>query len=261
MCRFVAYTGQKEIFIKDLLKDPEHSLIKQSHGAREGTHGVNADGFGMAWYDSTIGVTPGIFKTIQPAWNDSNLKHLCNKIQSNCFLAHIRASTVGDVTKTNCHPFYYDKYSFVHNGTIRKFSKIKLRLLNYIKENLFLEIKGNTDSECFFFLVVHYLKNANCSSLIEAVRKAFQWISDAQSDEDIENFSRLNIAISDGNELVATRCVVQNDDALSLYYVKQDGAFVIASEPLDDISNKWKEVPKNHYLRVKNGKESEVAPI
>ena len=261
MCRFVAYMGEQGIKVEQLLREPANSLIKQSRWAKEGLHGVNADGFGMAWYDLDDNEDPGIFKTIQPAWNDSNLAHLCKKISSKCFLAHIRASTVGDVTKSNCHPFSHGQYSFVHNGTIRKFDKLKLKLFNFIDEDLFLKIRGNTDSECFFFLVMHFLEHQGCKDLIDAVRKSFEWINNLQTDEDQENFSRLNIAISNGRELIATRCVIQNDKALSLYYAKQPKGFTIASEPLDDIADRWVEVPTNHYLHIIEGSELAVKPI
>ena len=76
MCRIAAYFGLKEVFLEELLAKPKHSLIRQSHNAKEGTHGINADGFGLSWYNFDISSTPGIFKSTQPAWNDLNLIHL-----------------------------------------------------------------------------------------------------------------------------------------------------------------------------------------
>ena len=144
MCRLVAYFGKEKILIQDLLVTPENSLIKQSHRAREGGHGINADGFGIAWYDFSLDHKPGLFKSIQPAWNDYNLKHLARKISSNCFLAHVRASTVGDVLQSNCHPFAYKEFSMVHNGTIRNFNQYKMQFIEKMGVELFLKIKGNT---------------------------------------------------------------------------------------------------------------------
>src|SRR6056300_1646366 len=112
MCRFLTYFSNQPILLENLLDKPTNSLIKQSHEAKEGTHGVNADGFGIAWYDFDIDSHPGVFKSIQPAWNDNNLIHLSQKIRSPCFLAHVRASTIGDVNQNNCHPFAYENYAF-----------------------------------------------------------------------------------------------------------------------------------------------------
>jgi glutamine amidotransferase len=158
MCRLVAYLGVKPILLGELIEKPENSLINQSKSAKNGCHIVNADGFGLSWYDQEVDNKPGIFKSIQPAWNDKNLSHIAQKVASNCFLGHIRASTIGDVTFNNCHPFSYQEYSFAHNGTIRQFEKLRRDLINFIDEELFLSIKAQTDSEHLFFLIMHFLK-------------------------------------------------------------------------------------------------------
>jgi glutamine amidotransferase len=259
MCRFVAYLGKEDILINDLLEKPNNSLIKQSRAAKEGGHGINADGLGMAWYNLKIDREPGIFKSIQPAWNDTNLVHISKKIESNCFLGHIRASTIGDVTHSNCHPFANNEYSFVHNGTIRHFDKIKRKLLEQLSEDLFLSIKGQTDSECLFHLILKYLYEDECA-LESAVRKAFDWICEAQSQYDDTHFSRLNIVITNGKEMVSTRFVSKSHDPISLHYcikpsqtlgIKDSNrAIIIASEPLDSNLECWEEVPYNHSLAI-----------
>ena len=117
MCRFLAYLGYSPIGIGQLIEAPSNSLINQSHARRGSMGGINGDGFGLAWYNGTQDTEPGLFKSTQPAWNDANLRHLSRKISSSCFMAHVRASTVGDVSQDNCHPFSYGPYTFVHNGT------------------------------------------------------------------------------------------------------------------------------------------------
>lgn len=263
MCRFVAYLGQEKILLSRLLEDPANSLIKQSHAAREGLHGVNADGFGVGWYDLRIDSTPGIFKSIQPAWNDSNLKHVCEKIESNCFLAHVRASTVGDVAQNNCHPFYYKEYTMVHNGTIRHFDRLKKRLIDTIDEELFLHIKGNTDSECFFLLIMHFLKRVR--SLELAVKEAIHWVVESQESEDSESFSRINIVITDGKEMVGTRFASKNKNSLSINYktFEREGrleSFVLSSEPLDDQGG-WVLIPEKSYIHIDSFMHFKVCPI
>lgn len=70
------------------------------------------DGFGVGWYepdvvDSETANTPCIFTSVTPAWNNNNLIRLAEKIKSPLVFAHVRASTAGTVTETNCHPFQY----------------------------------------------------------------------------------------------------------------------------------------------------------
>ena len=262
MCRLAAYFGKTPIIMADVLGKPEHSLIEQSRAARSGRFGINADGFGMSWYNLDASDEPGIFRSTQPAWNDSNLLHIANVIKSNCFLGHIRASTVGDVNQNNCHPFSYQQYSFVHNGTIRNFNNIKRALINRLDDELFLEIKGNTDSECLFFLIMQYLKSAEAKNMEDAVNLAFNWVVEEQSKHGPEDFSRLNIVLSDGNHMIATRMVSEGKDPISLFYAEEDAKnggqdITIASEELYDMDDVWTEVPENHYLLL-SGKDPKI---
>lgn len=267
MCRFVAYLGKKSILLNELLVKPKNSLINQSRDAKEGRLGLNADGFGLGWYSHEIDKIPGVFKSTQPAWNDNNLRHLANKIKSSCFLAHVRASTVGDVVLNNCHPFTYHEYAFVHNGTIRFFEKIKRQIINELDDIIFDEIKAQTDSEHLFFLIMQYLKNSRQKSIAQAVIQAFAKIDALQNKNDPESFARMNIVITNGDELFASRYVSKDKEPLSLYYAvgqeinKSDdgnlicsgasnGAIIVASEPLTDYSQEWYEIPVNHYLTV-----------
>lgn len=263
MCRFVSFLGKRSMLMSQLIEKPENSLIKQSRCAKEGLHGINADGFGLAWYCHDIDPLPGVFKSTQPAWNDNNLRHIANKTQSSCFLAHIRASTVGDVNLSNCHPFSYKQFSFVHNGTIRGFNKIKRQLISLLEDELLFQIKGCTDSEYLFFLIMHFLNKTHDSNLEQAVTQAFHWVSEAQ-EACSDDFSRLNIVISDGKKMIATRFVNKGMDPLSVNYLltnirhpleenpsnKKASCIIIASEPLTDYENNWSIIKTNHYLTV-----------
>ena len=207
MCRFVAYIGKKSVLLDELINKPNHSLIDQSRTVTELGEGINADGFGLAWYEHAIDDIPGVFKSIRPAWNDNNLKSIAAKVKSKCFMAHVRASTVGNVTLGNCHPFIYKNFSFVHNGTLSQFNNIRLDLINALDKDLFNEIHAQTDSEHVFFLIMHYLRHSKTKSLQEAVTNAFQKIVDLQKDYDNDCYAILNIAITDGYQLIATRFV------------------------------------------------------
>jgi len=267
MCRFVSYIGNKPIIIKDLIEAPSNSLIKQSRHAKQGQHGINADGFGLAWYNKEIEDNPGIFKSIQPAWNDKNLIHLSSKITSNCFLGHVRASTVGDVEINNCHPFFHKQYCFVHNGTIRFFEKVRRDLMNELNDTYYGQIKSQTDSELLFFLIMQFLDLDPKHNLENSIISAFKQVLELQKNHDLDHFSRLNIVITDGSQMIATRFVSKNKEPLSLYYTthgffnsgtskhlsyEQAEYVIIASEPLNDFDHEWNEISPNKYLTVKS---------
>ncbi len=251
MCRYVAYLGHEKLLLRDLLVKPENSLIKQSRAARETVSGLNADGFGIAWYDFDIDSIPGTFKSIQPAWNNENLHHFCEKIRSSCFLGHVRASTVGDVNQNNCHPFVYGQYAFAHNGTIRHFEAIKRKLFNILPDSLFGALRGSTDSECLFLLIMHFLEQSNYA-LVPSVTKAIQWVIEQQASEDDTHFSRLNLVITNGQELMATRYVSKAQAPLSLYFnqskAEEERAVIVSSEPLNDDTLTWHELAHNSYF-------------
>ena len=113
MCRWLAYSGSP-VLLEDLLLKPEHSLIDQSLHSRMGATTTNGDGFGIGWYG--VGDTPGVFHSIEPAWNDRNLKDLARHLVSPLVFAHIRASTGGAIQQTNCHPFRHGNWLWMHNG-------------------------------------------------------------------------------------------------------------------------------------------------
>ena len=73
MCRWLAYSGTP-ILIEELLYKPTHSLIAQSLHSTLGAETTNGDGFGLGWYGDQE--TPGVFHSIEPAWNDRNLHEL-----------------------------------------------------------------------------------------------------------------------------------------------------------------------------------------
>ena len=130
MCRLTTYLGP-EIALERIIVTPSHSLLEQSQAATEAKLATNGDGFGIAWYnDDPI---PGLYRDVLPAWSDGNLPNLFRMVKSHLFLAHVRASTVGEVTRVNCHPFTSRHWSFAHNGQIAEFVKIS-RALETIRD-------------------------------------------------------------------------------------------------------------------------------
>ena len=85
MCRWLAYSG-KPVLMDKVLYGPQHSLIEQSLESRMGAEPTNGDGFGVGWYGD--GPIPGVFHSIEPAWNDHNLHELANHISSARFFAY-----------------------------------------------------------------------------------------------------------------------------------------------------------------------------
>ena len=114
----------------------------------------NGDGTGLGWYEHRG--EPALFRSITPAWGDQNLLELAAEIRSPLFLAHVRAGTGTPVQQTNCHPFRYRNWLFVHNGYVANYEQLRRELLLAVHPDLFGNIAGSTDSELLFHLALTF---------------------------------------------------------------------------------------------------------
>lgn len=256
MCRLLAYAGHHPICLADLIKKPRNSLIAQSRSTQGEKRRLNADGFGLGWYNLPMGPEPAIYRSTQPVWNDRNLHHFIEKTASQLFIAHIRASTVGVVSEANCHPFSYDRYMMAHNGTIKEFHSIKRALITQLPDPLFLSIEGTTDSECLFYLILSFLQKPYMS-LTEAVVSALSWIEKEQSNLDEKHYSRINLVISDGSQIVAARMATKGQPCHSLFVGRHpiSGGVVISSEIVGFARKNWHEIPPDSIVTLKKNEE------
>ena len=140
--------------VEELLYGRQNSLIVQSLHSRLGAEETNGDGFGIGWYGEQE--TPGVFRSIEPAWNDRNLRELAGHITSPLVFAHIRASTGSPVQQTNCHPFRHGRWLFMHNGFLDGFHEVKRDLALAVDPALYPEIEGTTDTELMFYLALTF---------------------------------------------------------------------------------------------------------
>ena len=153
MCRWMAYSGDP-ILVEDLLFRPVHSLIDQSLHSRLGATTTNGDGFGIGWYGD--GAEPAVFKSVDPAWNDQNLREIAAQIRTPVLFAHIRASTGTPVQRSNCHPFRHGRGCGCTTARSAGFHEIKRDLVMAVDPSLYPDIEGSTDSEALFFLALTF---------------------------------------------------------------------------------------------------------
>jgi ergothioneine biosynthesis protein EgtC len=257
MCRLLAYIGSS-ILLDHVLTKPEHSLIVQSYQPREMNSGLlNADGFGIGWYHAQKETNPFTYKNIIPIWNDTNLSSLGRYIESKCILGTVRSATAGQaVDLSNCQPFDYQQLLCIHNGRIENFRDTLARpLRDRLSDAAYKSIKGSTDSEHFFALVIEELHNNPNATLAQALQNALLTLDQLTTSRDIS--ASANMIISDGQQLVASRFAT-NTQTPSLYWLRDDPTYpesvIIASEPL--FAADWNPVPEQSILTV--GKELNV---
>lgn len=255
MCRFVAYQGKHSSQLKTILTEWPNSLISQSRLAKESRTLLNGDGFGLGWYNHDIDEEPAIFRSVRPAWNDANLLSIASKVLSKCYLAHIRASTVGDVSLSNCHPFSYKDFLFAHNGTVHNFSKIRKKLLYDLGDVYFNQIKGQTDSEHLFMKLMSDLdgKQVSTTLLYHGLKSLRDYLDSLFREiNEIADF-RINSVITNGHIMAVTRYSnLTTTPPHSLYFSSNlmKEAIIVASEKLTESENDWQEIPPNHILLI-----------
>ncbi|MDH4103435.1 MAG: class II glutamine amidotransferase [Thermoleophilia bacterium] len=271
MCRWLAYSGTP-VLLEDLLYKPKHSLIDQSLHSRLGAETTNGDGFGVGWYGESE--TPGTFKSIEPAWNDWNLRDLAGHIRSGLVFAHIRASSGSAIQQTNCHPFRHGRWLWMHNGLISEFRKVKRDLVLEVDPELYPAIDGSTDSEVFFFLAMTLGLEDDPPG---AVERAVGLIEHVGHRNGIEHPIQMTVATSDGESLWAFRYSSEGKSR-SLFYSTavhtlraqypdnpmlhdlSDETRLVVSEPLGDLAGAWNEVPEASYGVIQKGQD-ELKPF
>lgn len=158
MCRFLLYQGPK-VVISKIVIDPDHGMLQQSARAKCTITPLNADGFGVAWYNPNATRLPACFRETTPAWSSQNLKQITRVTESSCIFAHVRAASAGNVMQTNCHPFCYKNLTFMHNGTVPHYHQIKRKLSESISDRAYSMIQGTTDSEMMFAMFITHFEN------------------------------------------------------------------------------------------------------
>ncbi|WP_030238979.1 class II glutamine amidotransferase [Streptomyces sp. NRRL S-350] len=274
MCRWLAYSGSP-IVLEELLYKPEHSLIDQSRHARMGVETTNGDGFGVGWYpdahqEADGAAEPAVFRAVGPAWSDRNLHELAHCVRSPLFVAHIRASTGTAVQQTNCHPFRYGRWLWMHNGAIRDFPKLKRDLALAVDASLYPGIEGSTDSELMFYLALTFGLRDDVPG---AVERMAGFVETVAARHDVADPMQMTVAVSEGKRLWAFRYSTERASR-SLFFSTSLQALralhpdnpvlqkvseetrIIVSEPLGDLSGAWNPVPESSYALVQEGRDA-----
>jgi glutamine amidotransferase len=143
MCRIFGFRSVIQSQVHRSLVSADNALLRQSD--------AHPDGWGVAYY---VAGAPHVIKSVSAAVEDALFRRVSGIVSSETVLAHIRKATQGELSTINTHPFQYGQWSFVHNGNIKGFAKVRDALLARIPPVLRRFILGDTDSEVFFFLLL-----------------------------------------------------------------------------------------------------------
>lgn len=221
MCRHLAYLGPP-VTLHDLLLGPPHSLLRQSWEARhQDRMPLNADGFGVGWYDHDRRPEPARYRNPRPIWTDRSFASIAGLTASTAVLAAVRAASPGlPIEESGNAPFTNGPWLFSHNGTVDRFLEgVGTELRRLVSDSRLGIIEGASDSEVLFALLLDRLDAGaspaeGLAALIDVVRE--------------RTTGRLNFLLSDGTAITATTF------GNSLFVRQGDDFVIVASEPHDD---------------------------
>jgi glutamine amidotransferase len=284
VCRVLAYLGEP-VSLGHVLYETDSSLVRQSYRPRMMETFLNLAGFGMVAWDprSFRADDPFAYRATTLPGFDPNLRNLAAKLAPSCLIAHVRGVTHGErevVNDANLHPFLFHdtRVSLAHNGHLREFARMRYDLLEHIRPDLAQHIRGTTDSEWIYALVLSKLDDPygqpDARELADAAASALRLLREVRGRHGIDTSSPVNLFLATGQALVATRFSFDygwypEEDSLletdlpycSLWYtvggeyLERDGgsamtasdlprSLLIASEPLTVDTSTWLEVPE-----------------
>ena len=292
MCRALLYLG-KPVLLDNLLFQPDSALVRQSYMPKM-LHMLNLAGFGMRAWDpaSHDAATPFAYASDSLPVFDRNLKNLAAKVAAGCVLAHVRGvaySTQVEISLQNVHPFQFLGVPLVlaHNGDLARFAEMRPGLSRHVRPELARMVRGTTDSEWIYALVVSQLEDPHVApsaeALVAAVKAAIAILREERARLGIDTSSSVNLFMSDGTQVAALRYCFDfgryatadasrlheaNLGFLSLWYTvggdyglhecewKMTGgaenadSILIASEPLTRDVASWVEIPEYALLHA-----------
>lgn len=200
MCRVLAYIGP-EIPLESLLLKPENSLVNQSLDPELHPH-LQLAGWGFgAWSEHLLKPEkPFLYHRPKAAFYDDNAKGVIPSLQASTMLAHVRASGyhAGVVqTDENCHPFTFDGTPWIiaQNGALPHWRLLQRELLQHCKDEYLNQMRGTTDTEFLFVLLLSLLKGDSDEEVKEGFEKMLDVILEAMKKLDLAALTKLKIAL------------------------------------------------------------------
>jgi len=270
MCRFYGFRATEPTSVAYTLVESPCALLAQSRIDRRGES--HPDGWGLGFY--VDGGPPEIVRSASPAFEDHQFLAMAERVCARTVLAHVRQATVGGASLANTHPFVYGRWIFAHNGTVFPYAEVE-PLLAAETDPRFAALRGGTtDSEAVFVWLLSRMARAGFDPddpptepaglvdlLADAMRQLGQWCSTAPP----ETPARLNLMLTDGDLLLATRwnhtlswlireSIHDAEAGRSGASASAGGgagayrAVIVASEPLTDEA--WQEVPDRSIVWI-----------
>ncbi len=207
MCRVLAYIGP-EIPIESLLLAPENSLINQTldpelHPLLQ----LAGWGFG-AWSEHLLKPEePLLYRRPMAAFYDDNAKGIIPSLQASTLLAHVRAAAYNSITvlaDENCHPFSFKGTPWIlaQNGALSNWRTLQKELLSHCKDKYLKQMRGTTDTEFLYVLLLSLLKSDSNEDVQLGFEKMLKVILQAMKKHDLVELTKLKMALVSPNRII-----------------------------------------------------------
>ncbi|KAI0718244.1 N-terminal nucleophile aminohydrolase [Cerioporus squamosus] len=330
---FAYLSTTEPCLLEDVLILPDHAIAKQVHdrylphlfhydpGTTQREISLrnspfNLDGLGVIWYTDARaafgecnGPRPVTYKMLRQPTADPIFQSLAANTSAHCVFAHIRAASGATaITTYNNHPFAFGRHAFMHNGVVAHFDEIKRAMALELSDEAHVRVKGTTDSEMLAGLFFTYLEERRgeavweeqhpLEEMKECLERAVAKVLELQRvvlgrTGRTPDPSSLNIAITDGEQLLAIRFRNhETEHPPSLYLSTRAGValnrkfpghpdlegvdngvqnlkgedehgehVIIASEPTTFREEEWELIPKNQCVMVGRDMVVKHAPV
>ncbi len=139
-----------------------------------------------------------------------DLSEAAQNVRTDVLLGHVRRPSVGDLRTENTHPFRYRSWLFAQTGTIVGFDRLRERLLASQPEFLRRNVRGETDSEMFFYLFLSFLHDAghladnsvSTEHVAQALRSSIALVDRLSAEEGYDQ-NRGDILVTNGEHMMA----------------------------------------------------------
>lgn len=217
--------------------------------------------------------------------SEIDLAKAAESLKTEALIGHVRSPTVGNLRTENTHPFKYREWLFAQTGTLQGFEGFRQRLLEFQPEFLRPNVRGDTDSESFFYLFLSYLhgeghldaRSTAPENILAALRATVLRV-DALCDEAGVPTLQGDILLTNGEQMLAlhrsgkmARLLVNDAQEVGEYLADSGKApgltklaeascCVLASE-MPELPESWIRVPANSLLSCGRTSAPSVEPL
>ena len=150
MARLFGFIGNhKELGARVLQALPEPVRVHSSPGT--------AHGWGVAFFQNGEGL---LRRRPLDERDAIDVGKSVESVATDVLVGHIRHPTVGNLRTENTHPFRYRDWVFAQIGTVTGFDGLRDSLFEAQPGFLRPNVRGDTDSEVFFYLILSFLHDA-----------------------------------------------------------------------------------------------------